>query len=159
MPYNPFYIATSLSNAKNHNSVRDALQSLGYTIAYDWTLHGSVKLVSKKRLQEVAVAELKGILQSAFVVVLLPGGKGTHFEFGYALAGKKRVFLYSEDPASFELGPQANAFYHHPDVIQLTGCIDQVALKIHKKLHRTTCNPTCSPSILEVKPASNSIDI
>lgn len=114
-----FYIATSLSRAAAHRMVRDALKACGHEIVYDWTLHGSVKSVSKERLREVATLELGGIAKADFVVVLLPGGSGTHLELGFSIAKGKRVFLHSEDPLAFELGPQTNAFYHHPDVTRL----------------------------------------
>ena len=102
-----------------HRSVRDALALQGHEISYDWTLHGSVKSTSKERLQEVATLELEGVAKADFVVVLLPGGMGTHLELGFAIARGKRIFLHSEDPLLFELGPQTNAFYHHPDVTRL----------------------------------------
>ena len=109
-----YYIATSISRMQAHNQVRDALTTLQHEISYDWTLHGSVKSVSKERLREVAILELNGISESDFIIVLLPGGKGTHSELGFSIARGKKIFLHSEDPALFELGPQACAFYHHP---------------------------------------------
>jgi nucleoside 2-deoxyribosyltransferase len=127
-----YYIATSLSRMAAHNSVRDALQMLGHEIAYDWTLHGSVKSTSKARLREVAILELGGIANAEFVVVLLPGGKGTHLELGFALAKGKKVFLHSEDSTVFELGPQTNAFYHHPDVTCLSCPLSELADTVHK---------------------------
>jgi nucleoside 2-deoxyribosyltransferase len=114
-----FYIATSLSRMSAHHMVRDALKQWGHEMSYDWTLHGSVKSVSKERLREVASLELDGVAEADFVIVLLPGGKGTHLELGFAIARGKRVFLHSEDSLVFELGPQTNAFYHHPDVTLL----------------------------------------
>lgn len=114
-----YYIATSLSRTTAHHVVRDTLRTWGYEISYDWTLHGSVKSVSKERLREVATLELNGVSEADFVVVLLPGGNGTHLELGFAIARGKKVFLHSEDPLVFELGPQTNAFYHHPDVTRL----------------------------------------
>ena len=126
-----YYIATSLANVKAHHQVRDALQALGHEISYDWTSHGSVKSVSKERLREVAIRELEGISEVDFVLVLLPGGTGTHLELGFSIGSGKKIFLHSEDPALFELGPQTNAFYHHPDVTQLTCRLDEVASLIH----------------------------
>jgi Nucleoside 2-deoxyribosyltransferase len=114
-----FYIATSLSRVAAHHRVRDDLKKWGHEISYDWTVHGSVKSVSKERLREVALLELEGISQSDFVVVLLPGGNGTHLELGFAIAKGKRVFLQTENSVFFELGPETNAFYHHPDLIRL----------------------------------------
>lgn len=129
-----YYIATSLSRAIAHNRLRDSLNSLKYEIAYDWTSHGSVKSVSLKRLQEVAVCELNGILQSDFVVVLLPGGHGTHLEMGFALGQGKKIFLHSEEPSLFELGSQTNAFYHHPNLIRLCCPLADVAVRVHTEL-------------------------
>jgi len=131
-----YYIATSLLRATAHQMVRDALRILGHEISYDWTLHGSVKSVSKERLREVAVLELDGVSDADFVVVLLPGGKGTHLELGFAIARGKRVFLHSEDPLAFELGPQTNAFYHHHDVTRLLCPLADVGATVHSLLEQ-----------------------
>lgn len=133
-----FYIATSLSRATDHHVVRDALEVLGHTISYDWTVHGSVKSVSKERLREVAILELDGVLGADFVVVLLPGGKGTHLELGYAIARGKQVFLHSEEPLLFELGPQTNAFYYYPEITHLTCPLIDVAASVHSLLPCST---------------------
>jgi nucleoside 2-deoxyribosyltransferase len=129
-----YYIATSLSRTQAHHKVRDALERLGHEISYDWTLHGSVKSVSKERLGEVAVLELEGVSEADFVVILLPGGGGTHLELGFAIAKGKKVFLHSEDPLLFELGPQTNAFYHHPHVTRLICPLADVGETVHSLL-------------------------
>jgi len=129
-----YYIATSLSRMMDHNLTRDALKILGHEISYDWTLHESVKSVSKECLREFSINDLKGVSEADFVVVLLPAGKGTHIELGFAIAKAKRVFLYSENPALFELGPETNPFYHHPDVIQLSCPLVDTASLIHSLL-------------------------
>ncbi len=133
-----FYIATSLSKMAEHNVVRDALRTYNHEISYDWTSHGSVKSVSKKRLQEVALMELNGISEAHFVVVLLPGGKGTHLELGFAIANKKKIFIHSEDVSTFELGPQTNAFYHHPNVHSLHCLLPDVGSMVHSLLEKPT---------------------
>ena len=129
-----YYIATSTTNAASHRTVRDALKQFGHEITYDWTVHGSVRETSKERLQEVAHAEFEGILQADFVLVLLPGGKGTHAELGFSIASEKQVFVHSQDPLAFELGPQVCAFYHHRDVIRLTCPIEDVSEQVHELL-------------------------
>ena len=129
-----YYIATSLSKITAHHVVRDTLRTWGHEISYDWTLHGSVKSVSKERLQEVAAFELDAISEADFVVVLLPGGNGTHLELGFAIARGKRVFLHSEDSLVFELGPQTNTFYHHPDVTCLRCPLADVGATVHSLL-------------------------
>lgn len=129
-----FYIATSLSRVAAHHTVRDAIKKWGHEISYDWTLHGSVKSVSKERLREVALLELNGVSEADFVIVLLPGGNGTHLELGFAIAKEKKVFLHMEDPLLCELGPQTNAFYHHPDVTPLHCPLAEVGSKVHSLL-------------------------
>ena len=130
-----YYIATSLLRTTAHNIVRDALRILGHEISYDWTLHeGNVKSVSKERLREVAMFELAGVSEADFIVVLLPGGGGTHLELGFAIAKGKKVFLHSEDPLVFELGPQTNAFYHHHDVTHLICPLVDVSATVHSLL-------------------------
>lgn len=129
-----FYIATSLSRTIAHHTVRDALNKWGHEISYDWTLHGSVKSVSKERLRDVAMFELNGVSEADFVIVLLPGGNGTHLELGFALAKEKRIFLHTEDSLLFELGPQTNAFYHHPDITCLDCPLVDVGTTVHSLL-------------------------
>lgn len=107
--------------------VRDDLQKMGYQITYDWTSHGSVRHTSASRLQEVAILEIQGILSADFVLVLLPGGKGTHVELGLSLASGKKIFIHCEDPNMFEVGPQVCAFYHAPGIIRLTCPISEIA--------------------------------
>lgn len=133
-----FYIATSLSRVTAHHIVRDTLKKLGHEISYDWTLHGSVKSVSKERLREVALLELDGVSEADFVIVLLPGGNGTHLELGFAIAREKKVFLHTEDSSIFELGPQTNAFYHHPDITRLHCSLPEVGDIVHSQLLQMT---------------------
>ena len=75
-----YYIATSIKRAKEHNLIRDALNEFGHQITYDWTVHGSVKNTSLELLKKVGQAEIEGVKYADFMVVLLPGGNGTHPE-------------------------------------------------------------------------------
>lgn len=129
-----YYIATSTSRAPFHHIIRDRLGELGHEITHDWTSHGSVRETTQARLQQVAEADLQGILDADFVLVLLPGGKGTHTELGFSIGSKKWVFVHSEDPKMFEPGPEVCAFYHHPAVIRFSCPIEQVAETIQSML-------------------------
>lgn len=135
-----YYIATSTARASFHNSVRDELKKFGHEITYDWTSHGSVRDTSLARLRQVAHLELQAILEADFVLVLLPGGKGTHTELGFSLGCKKPVFLHSEDPTLFELGPEACAFYHHADATRLVCPIGKVAEWIQSRIGSALTN-------------------
>jgi hypothetical protein len=129
-----FYIATSTERMPSHNRVRDALQRLGHEITYDWTVHGSVRFTSTERLCEVAHLEFQAILDADFVLVLLPGGKGTHAELGFSIAHKKRVLIHSENPKAFEIGPEACAFYHHAGVARFSGSLEEAAAVVQSLL-------------------------
>jgi nucleoside 2-deoxyribosyltransferase len=97
-----FYIATRLENHAQHNRVRDELHARGYKITYDWTTHGPAWPQGMAYVREVMRQERKGVLDADFVVVLLPGGKGTHVELGIAIAKQIPVFLVTEDLSFLE---------------------------------------------------------
>lgn len=109
-----FYIATRLENHAQHNRVRDALVAAGHQITYDWTAHGPVWRAGLDRIREVAVLERKGVRDADFVVVLLPGGRGTHAELGMALAYQTPCYVWSEDLRQFQACSETCAFYHDP---------------------------------------------
>lgn len=108
-----YYIATRLENHAAHNVVRDAMAAEGHEITYDWTTHGPVWRDGLMRIREVAHAETQGVLDADLVIVLLPGGRGTHVELGIAIAAGKRVLLHSENGDPFGATPETCAFYHH----------------------------------------------
>lgn len=109
-----FYIATSLLRAKDHNIVRDALMDLGHTLTYDWTTHGSVKCTTTENLRKVSQNELTGIKKADLLIVLIPGGHGTHVELGTAIATNKKIILFSQDKKYFLPCNDTCAFYHDP---------------------------------------------
>ena len=102
------YIASTLSNADEAQAVSEALALDGWETTYPWFSHGSVQAEGEERIREVAAAEIAGVLEADLVIVVLPGGRGTHVELGIALAevsqgiaagnpyapGPKRILLY-----------------------------------------------------------------
>jgi nucleoside 2-deoxyribosyltransferase len=131
-----FYIASGLENAALVKKVRDELQQGGDQITYDWTLHGSVQDFPDK-WREVGHAEIKGVLDADFVVVILPGGKGTHTELGIALAKyeylnyqKKqqfKIFIYEETDSFFSHPNQRICvFYYQAPCVRVVGSIEHL---------------------------------
>lgn len=118
------YIATGLERAAEHNVVRDALIKMGHSLSYDWTVHGSVKGEGHDRLEQVAGLELAGVMDADVVIVLLPGGRGTHTELGAALAAGRPVFIHAEDEGVFEFDERTCVFYRHKNVRRCVGPID-----------------------------------
>lgn len=111
------YIASKLENYRKVQAVRDALVSAGHSITYDWTLHGSVQGQGIERLKEVAENERRGVVSADAVVVLLPGGRGTHAELGMACALNIPVMLLADRAdAYFRPDEYTCAFYWNRNV-------------------------------------------
>lgn len=110
-----FYIATSLQNVEAHRELHQTLKARGHILTYDWTVHGSVRETSHERLRVVAERELWGVSEADFVVGLLPGRRGTHFELGFACGTRTPVYLIGPDNL-FRVGPDTCAFYHLPEM-------------------------------------------
>jgi nucleoside 2-deoxyribosyltransferase len=116
-----FYLASGLENVASAHFFRDALVSAGHTQTYDWTTHGAVAAHGIERIRQVAAAELKGVLDADFVVVVLPGARGTHFEMGAAYQAGKPIFVYAPKMNLISAHPDTCAFYHLPNVLAFSG--------------------------------------
>jgi hypothetical protein len=126
MPNDSFlvYIATSLENSQAHSALAQRLRDVGVGLSYDWTTHGSAQS-TPERWWEVAESEIDGVKSADLVIVLLPGGNGTHVELGAALASDKIVYLWAEsEEALNEIrfgGSHTCVFYHHLSVKKFFG--------------------------------------
>lgn len=133
------YIATRLENWKLHNVLRDALAVRGVGLSYDWSTHGPVWEAGRRRIREVSQLEALGVMEADLVVVLLPGGRGTHAELGMALAARVPVVLWAPGAQGdfFDAAPVTCAFYHHPGVVlKQVGCFEQLAEAVVGELER-----------------------
>lgn len=117
-----YYIASGLENGQRVRLVAEAL--CAHTRTYDWTSHGDIRAQGPERMRTVAGSELAAVLEADLVLVLLPGGKGTHTELGAALASYRpgrRLIVWSETGVEFDAGsgsthPSVCAFYFHQQV-------------------------------------------
>jgi len=128
------YIATSIARVKDQQDLADALKGMGVDLTFDWTRHGTL---AGKPHPVVAHAEITGVVEADFVVVLLPGGRGTHAELGAALASGKTVFIHAADAATL-LGADTYTcvFYSHPLVQLVIGSKEDLLLTIHRHLNK-----------------------
>ena len=115
-----YYIATKLERAADHNVVRDSMARRGHELTYDWTHHGSVQREGQARISQVAELERCGVTSADLVIVLLPGGRGTHAELGIALGFGVPVLLHAPDDEPFS-GAETCAFYHAAGVHRVSG--------------------------------------
>ena len=127
-----FYIATRLERAEEHRRLAEMLRGIGWELTYDWTVHGSVQREGPERIAEVAAAEMRGVRDADVVVVLLPGGRGTHAELGMALAWAKVVVIVA-DPEDGFVGQDERtcAFYHAPGVVRWEGTLERLVEWLH----------------------------
>ncbi len=125
-----FYIASKFENYKQVQYLAEKLKAAGWTHTYDWTVHGSVKETDIDTLKDVGQKEFVAVSEADIVIVLTPQGRGTHTEFGMAIALNKKVYLCHADNTYFLYDDNTSAFYWLPNVIQLIGTADDIAHEI-----------------------------
>lgn len=140
-----FYLASGLDNIESARFFRDGLVRAGHEQTYDWTQHGAVAAHGIERIREVAAAELRGVEAADFAVVVLPGGRGTHFEMGAAHAMGKPIFVYAPRLSLVDAHPDTCAFYHLPGVRTLWGdapaCLYGILRALDPKEHSGHLEP------------------
>jgi len=109
---NSVYIATSKAAIAVHNILRNLLAKADIPQSYDWTVEGLQDTAEAHK--QIASKCIKGVIDANLVIVLLPGGRGTHVELGAALALMKPILLYGD--ISWRKDTKASAFYWHPDI-------------------------------------------
>ena len=126
-PNKRYYIATSFHNKEAHKECRRFFSDMGYELTFDWTVYPFI--ADPYVMCTVAVKEMDAVIAAGFVVVLLPGGRGTHAEIGAALALNKPVFLVAPHPQQL-LDSQGLTcpFYYHPSV-QVVSRIETIPSK------------------------------
>jgi nucleoside 2-deoxyribosyltransferase len=117
-----FYIASGLSNKEAVRYVSGRLKDKGYVHTYDWTKNE--KPSTLEQLQEIGQHELAGVSEADFLIVLLPGGKGTHIEFGIALGQGQKIYLYSVDEEIINVDT-TSSFYQLPEVEKFIGSLEE----------------------------------
>ncbi|MFD2045680.1 nucleoside 2-deoxyribosyltransferase [Ornithinibacillus salinisoli] len=114
-----FYIASGLSNKELVRYVSEKLIEKGYIHTYDWTQNN--RATDEETLREIGELEKKAVAESDMLIVLLPGGKGTHTELGLALALNKPVYLYSSEELDIST---TTTFYFVEGVDRFHGEVD-----------------------------------
>lgn len=121
-------MASSFRNLESVRYVANHLKSKGYIQTYDWTQNAKGKeeqIFTLEDLGNIGRKEKDGVLEADFIIVILPGGKGTHIELGIALGQEKRIFLYSPNGEvnNFET---ISTFYHLAEVEKCFGTLDEL---------------------------------
>lgn len=111
-----FYIGTGWENRELAREVAAKLQSAGWKQTYDWTHH-----TEDDDRKKIAIVELGAIQRADIVIILLPGGRGTHIELGAALAIGKPVVIWAEDTDALWKNERYCPYYDHPNIFLFAG--------------------------------------
>ncbi len=119
-----FYIASSFANQEMVKKLSRLLMQKGHEQTYDWTMNS--KADSAEALSTIGQLEKNAVSACDVFFILLPGGKGSHIELGLALAGEKKVFLFSETDVFSDIS-MSTTFYHLPEVERVIGTLEDLA--------------------------------
>jgi nucleoside 2-deoxyribosyltransferase len=110
-----FYIAARKDRAADADAVANALNSHGWHRTLAWSGTDSAETAEHA---QTAMTELDAVREAEVLIVLLPGGFGTHVEMGAALALDKPVIIHAPDEATLAF-PYPCVFHYHPRVTRL----------------------------------------
>lgn len=116
-----FYVASSFNNIENVRKVSEVLRNQGFCQTYDWTKNNQADSIELPTA--IGESEKKAVSESDFLVVLLPGGNGSHIEMGIALGLGKTVYLYSSTIEDFEDFSKTSTYYHVEGVKKFDGSV------------------------------------
>lgn len=116
-----FYIASGLENRERVASIVALLSEKGHLPTYDWTQFGDVRGNGVEAMSDTAAKEALAVKDAEFVLIMLPGGSGTHTELGVALASRsnKRIVIWSKTGEEFTDPKKTCVFYFHSSVTRL----------------------------------------
>lgn len=78
-----FNLSTGKDRRAEGAALTKALKALGWECSFSWT---ALQDANPDQYPEIAKAEIAGVRDADVLLVLLPGGYGTHAEIGAALA-------------------------------------------------------------------------
>jgi hypothetical protein len=122
-----FYVASSSKNIETVRYVSQQLVKRGFIHTYDWTKNERASTFDD--LKAIGTEEKNAVIESDFLIVLIPAGKGSHTELGIALGQGKKIYLYSPDDQlnNFET---TSTFYHLPEVEKCIGTIEELIERV-----------------------------
>jgi nucleoside 2-deoxyribosyltransferase len=107
-----FYLATRKDRATEAATIVAGLKALGWERTFDWSNRQDDSIAG---YCDTAVAELAAVRAADALLVLLPGGYGTHVEIGVALALDIPIIIHAPDRKALET-PYPCVFHYHPSV-------------------------------------------
>jgi len=133
-----FFIASRLQNYEQVRRLAILLENAGWTHTYDWTSLALEKETDTETLRHIGEQEYNGVKQADVVIILTPQGRGTHTEFGMAIALNKIVCLCHEDDTYFKCDDNTSSFYWLPEVKHLIGNTEYIASRLLRMQRKIT---------------------
>jgi hypothetical protein len=106
-----FYLSTRKDRSAQAAALLEALKDRGWERTLDWAAQKD----HPDAYSDSAVAEIAAVREADVLLVLLPGGYGTHVEIGAALALGRSVILHAPDRKTLDT-PYPCIFHYHPRV-------------------------------------------
>ncbi|MER2059052.1 MAG: group-specific protein [Niallia sp.] len=116
-----FYIASSFNNRNIVRKLSKALELEGHKQSYDWTQNTKAETI--ELLASIGKQEKEAVSNSDYFILILPGGKGSHTEFGIALALHKRIYIYSLTNDLYDFN-KTTTFYHLDHINKFVGTFE-----------------------------------
>lgn len=110
------YVATAVENKAMAVEVMKEVEARSHEITYNWTTHGRV--YNEDELEPIAIEEVEGVKAADVLIVLLPGGWGTHCELGISLGLDRPIlaFAYAENAWTQPITGKFCTFHKHPNI-------------------------------------------
>jgi nucleoside 2-deoxyribosyltransferase len=100
------YIASGLGNYQRVLRLRDKLSEYGIWLTYDWAdafrthleEQAATGKVIEENLEAIAKTELQAVKDCHLLILIAPGGRGSHFELGVAFVLDKPIVILYDNP-------------------------------------------------------------
>jgi hypothetical protein len=136
-----YYLSTRKDRSEAAAGLIEALGAAGWERTYTWRDLGNV---AGEVSAAAAITEMEAVRTADVLIVLLPGGFGTHVEIGAALALGRPVILHAPDRKTLET-PYPCIFHYHPSVTliiseELPVCELVKAMEFQRNLKRESAS-------------------
>ena len=115
------YTASKLANAEAVNVFNGLLKQAGFEVTYEWATHGYIDNSDSELKRKVAQNEMEGVAKADYLVVLHPGGFGTHIEIGVALAMNIPIIMIG-----FDKTQPTPSFYYLDSITMFDGITESI---------------------------------
>jgi nucleoside 2-deoxyribosyltransferase len=111
----PVYVASALFQWERVLAIQEKLAAHKVAVTFDWALRYRDRVAAGREEDkaEVAFLEVQAVQRASCLLLVAPGKRGAHVEFGVALGMRKPAVVLLEDPS------EDISFYHHPGVTVL----------------------------------------